>query len=211
MSKVLLINASPKREGNTFTALKEVAEALRAKGVETEMVHVGTRPVRSCIACNKCKDNADGRCVFNDDVANEFSAKAATCDGFVFGSPVYYGQPNGALLSLVQRMLYSNGAAFAGKPVANIVICRRGGATAAFQTMNMPWMMMNCPVVSSQYWNIAYGRQPGEAAHDAEGMQTMRTLAANMAAMLQRLGGALPGREEEEWQFTHFVREDLKS
>ncbi len=208
MAKVLLINASPKCNGNTFTALSEVAKTLEAQGLETEILHIGNRAVRSCIACYKCKENGNGKCIFDDDVANKFSAKAAEADAFVFGSPVYYGQPNGALLSLVQRMLLSNGMAFAGKPVANIAVCRRGGATAAFQTMNMPWMMVNCPIVTSQYWNIAYGRTPGEASYDKEGMQTMRTLALNMANMVKRLGTALPERAED-WQPTHFVREDL--
>ncbi len=209
MAKVLLINGSPKKSGNTFIALSEVAKTLNEQGIETEIVHIGTRPIRHCIACNKCQENQNGKCVFDDDLANALSAKAADFDGYVIGSPVYYGQPNGGLMSLVQRMLYSNNAAFAGKPVANIAICRRGGATAAYQTMNMPWMMVNCPIVTSQYWNVAYGLMPGDAAYDGEGMQTMRTLARNLAHIVKSFDGKV-AEQPEPWIPTHFIREDLK-
>lgn len=208
MAKVLLINGSPKREGNTFVALTEVAAALNRQGVETEIVNIGTQPVRGCIACNKCKENQNGQCVFNDDVTNQISAKAATADGFVIGSPVYYGQPSGQLLCLIQRMLYSNGAAFAGKPVANVAVCRRGGASMVYQTMNMPWMMLNCPIVTSQYWNIAYGMLPGETAADKEGLQTMRTLAINMAHLIHSLKGNKPQYDEERVS-TNMIRQDI--
>ncbi len=208
MTKVLLINGSPKREGNTYTALSEVAKELNKQGIETEIVHIGTRAVRGCIACNKCKEKMDGRCIFDDDICNTINEKATEADGFVFGSPVYYGIPNGSLISLMQRMLVSNGANISGKPVANVAICRRGGASFTYQVMNMPWMMMNCPIVTSQYWNIAYGGASGDAAYDAEGLQTMRTLALNMATMLKQLGGSLPPNQEEHL-WTNFVRQDL--
>ena len=161
--KVLLVNGSPHKQGNTFIALSEAAKMLNELGIETEIVHIGQKPMRGCIACNKCKENMDGRCVFNDDICNEISAKYAEADGFIFGSPVYFGQPNGALLSLMQRSFYSNGAAAAYKPAACVAVCRRGGATAAFQTMNIMLQMCNMPLVTSQYWNIAYGRAQGEA------------------------------------------------
>ncbi len=206
--KVLLINGSPRKEGNTNTALSEIAGQLVKNGLETEIAWIGNRAVRGCIACGKCKENGDGKCIFDDDVTNKISAKAASADAFVIGAPVYYGQPSGQTLCLVQRMLYSNGANFAGKPVANVAVCRRGGATAAFQTLNMPWMMVNCPIVTSQYWNIAYGREPGQSAYDAEGMQTMRRLADNMAYLLKSLD---PTKRPatEPWTPTHFVRADL--
>ncbi len=207
--KVLLINGSPNKAGNTFTALSEAARQLERQGIETEIVWIGNRAIRGCIACFKCQERGDNRCIFADDIANEISAKADTADAFIIGSPVYYGQPAGQLVALVQRLLVSNGAGTKGKPVANVAICRRGGATAAFQTMNMPWMMVNSPIVTSQYWNIAYGRTPGEAAFDGEGMQTMRTLADNMAHMLRRFEGAAQP-QREPWAPTHFVREDLK-
>ncbi|MBQ4022234.1 MAG: flavodoxin family protein [Bacteroidales bacterium] len=203
--KVLMINGSPRAKGNTATALAQIAGQLEKNGIESEIVWIGNKPVRGCIACNRCKDEP-GACIFNDDICNEISAKMNDADAFVVGSPVYWGQPNGAVLSIVQRMFYSNGAAFAGKPAAAVAVCRRGGATAAFQSLNMPFMMMNMPVVTSQYWNIVYGRDAGQAALDTEGMQTMRTLANNMAALLKSTGGKpLPPREEP-WEPMHFIR-----
>ena len=203
--RVLLINGSPRREGNTFLALREVAKVLEQEGIESEIVGIGTRAVRGCIACAKCKERGENRCVFEDDICNEVSAKMAECDAVIIGSPVYYGQPNGTVLSLLQRMLYSAGKYFEGKPAAAVAICRRGGATAAFQTLQMPFQMMNMPVVTSQYWNIVYGREAGQAALDAEGMQTMRTLARNMAYLLKATEGKnRPAAEPREW--THFIR-----
>lgn len=206
--KVLLINGSPRREGNTATALKEVAEQLAHEGIESEMVWIGNSAIRGCIACNQCRIKGLGRCIFDDDVCNRISERFAEADGLVIGSPVYYGQPNGALLSVIQRAFYSNGAQIAGKPAAAIAVCRRGGATAAFEALNMPFQMMNMPVVTSQYWNIAYGRAEGEAAHDTEGMQTMRTLARNLAWLLRCTDGTpAPGRPaDEEWAAMHFIR-----
>ena len=203
--KVLLINGSPRQKGNTSIALAEIAGRLEKHGIESETVWIGNKPVRGCIACNKCKEKP-GTCVFGDDICNGISAKMNSADALIVGSPVYWGQPNGALLSIVQRMFYSNGAAFAGKPAASVAVCRRGGATAVFQSLNMPFQMMNMPLVTSQYWNIVYGRDPGQAALDREGLQTMRTLADNMAALLKATGGKpLPPREEP-WEPMHFIR-----
>ena len=203
--KVLLINGSPHKSGNTYLALKEAALELEKGGVLTEIISVGTKPVRGCIACSTCKTKGNGKCVFDDDLCNEVSAKMAECDGLIVGSPVYYGQPNATVLALIQRMLYSNGAAFNGKPVAGVAVCRRGGATAALQTLNMPFQLLNMPIVTSQYWNIVYGRMEGEAALDAEGMQTMRSLAKNMVYLLQALENkAKP--EYEPRQAMHFSR-----
>ena len=203
--KVLLINGSPRKAGNTFLALSEAAQELERNGIETEIVSLGTHPVRSCIACNSCKAKGENRCVFDDDMCNDVSARMQDCNGLIIGSPVYYGQPNGGLLSLMQRLFYSAGGAFTGKPAAAVAVCRRGGATAAMQTMTMPFMMMHMPVVTSQYWNIVYGRDAGEAALDAEGMQTMRSLAKNMAAMLQAMDGQ-PKPEYEARQAMNFIR-----
>ena len=203
--KVLMINGSPRQKGNTSTALDEIARQLEKHGIDSETVWIGNKPVRGCIACNTCKGKP-GACVFDDDICNGISAKMNGADALVVGSPVYWGQPNGAVLSIVQRMLYSNGAAFAGKPAAAVAVCRRGGATAAFQALNMPFQMMNMPLVTSQYWNIVYGREPGQAALDTEGMQTMRTLANNMAALLKATGGKpLPPREVA-WEPLQFIR-----
>ncbi len=203
--KVLMINGSPRQKGNTAVALAEIARQLESEGIDSEIVWIGNKPLRGCIACNTCKQNP-GACVFDDDVCNRISEKMNGADALVVGSPVYYGQPNGAVLAIVQRMLYSNGAAFSGKPAAAVAVCRRGGADCAFQTLNLPFQMMNMPVVTSQYWNIVYGREPGQAALDSEGMQTMRTLARNMAALLKATGGKpAPGREEP-WAPMHFIR-----
>ncbi|MCR5519336.1 MAG: flavodoxin family protein [Bacteroidales bacterium] len=203
--RVLIINGSPRQKGNTSIALTEIAKQLEKLGIESETVWIGNKPVRGCIACNTCKDNP-GACVFDDDVCNGISAKMNSSDALIVGSPVYWGQPNGAVLSIIQRAFYSNGAAFRGKPAAAVAVCRRGGATATFETLNMPFQMMSMPVVTSQYWNIVYGREPGQAALDREGLQTMRTLANNMAALLKATGGKpMPG-SDEPWDAMHFIR-----
>lgn len=206
--KVLLINGSPRKEGNTSVALAEVARQLAVQGMESETIWVGNKAVRGCIACGKCKENADLRCVFSDDITNTVIEKMAECDAIVIGAPVYWGQPAAQALALQQRMLYAGGANFANKPAAAVCVCRRGGATAAFQTLQMPFQMCNMPIVTSQYWNIAYGREEGQAALDIEGMQTMRTLANNMAWMLKRTNGIettdIP--EREPWTPMHFIR-----
>ena len=203
--KALIINGSPRQKGNTSIALTEIAKQLEKLGIESEIVWIGNKPVRGCIACNTSKDKP-GACVFDDDVCNGISAKMNSSDALIVGSPVYWGQPNGAVLSIIQRAFYSNGAAFRGKPAAAVAVCRRGGATATFETLNMPFQMMSMPVVTSQYWNIVYGREPGQAALDREGLQTMRTLANNMAALLNATGGKpMPG-SDEPWAPMHFIR-----
>ena len=182
--KVLLINGSPRKEGNTYLALTEVANQLHKNGIETEMLNIGTKPVRGCIACGSCHAQGLGHCVFDDDLCNRAIEMLGQADGLIIASPVYYGQPNGTLVSLIQRMLYAGGAKAQNKPVAAVAVCRRGGGTSALQTMLMPFQLLNMPIVTSQYWNIAYGRDKGEVEQDAEGMQTMRTMADNMAWML---------------------------
>lgn len=206
--KVLLINGSARKQGNTFLALSEVAKQLDKNGIEAEIVQIGTQPVRGCIACGQCKTKELGHCVFDDDICNRISAKLDDADALIIGSPVYYGQPNGSVLSLVQRMFFSAGAKVQNKPAAAVCVCRRGGATAAFQTMNMPFQMMNMPVVTSQYWNLVYGREEGQASLDLEGMQTMRTLANNMAWLLKKIhaNGSLDLPEREPWTPMHFIR-----
>lgn len=203
-----MINGSPRKNGNTATALAEVQGQLKEEGIESEIIWIGNKPIRGCCACGQCKAKGLGQCVFDDDICNQISAKFAEADALIVGSPVYYGQPNGALLSIIQRAFYSNGASISGKPAASIAVCRRGGATAVFETLNMPFQMMNMPIVTSQYWNIVYGRAEGEASLDAEGMQTMRTLARNMAWLLRSTNGVkAPGRPDDEaWEGMHFIR-----
>lgn len=206
--KVLLINRSPRKEGNTATALKEVAKQLYTEGIDSEIVWIGNKPIRGCIACGQCKVQGLGRCIFDDDICNKISEKFEEANALIVGSPVYYGQPNGALLSIIQRAFYSNGANVSGKPAASIAVCRRGGATAVFESLNMPFQMMNMPIVTSQYWNIVYGMIPGDATMDTEGLQTMRTLARNMAWLLKSTNGEkAPGRPADKpWEAMHFIR-----
>ena len=206
--KVLMINGSPRKNGNTFLALSEVAKVLEAQAIETEIVQMGTKAVRSCIACGQCQMKQLNRCVFDDDICNRISEKLDSADALVVGSPVYYGQPNGGVLSLIQRMFFSAGSKVQNKPAAAVCVCRRGGATAAFETMNMPFQMMNMPVVTSQYWNIVYGREEGQAVLDTEGMQTMRTLANNLAWLLKKIhaDGQPNYPKREPWAPMHFIR-----
>ncbi len=203
--KVLLVNGSPHREGNTFIALSEVAETLRMLGDEAEIVWIDNRPVRGCIACGSCAKT--GKCAFDDDVMPEILAKAAEADGIVVGSPVYYAGPNGALCAVLDRMFYSGGRFLQRKPAAAVVVCRRGGASAAFDRLNKYFTMSNMPVVPSQYWNSVHGHKPGEAAQDAEGLQTMRTLARNMHWMLHGLdAGRADSVNPEPRERTNFIR-----
>lgn len=202
--KVLLINGSPHKNGNTFLALQEAAKTLNEQGIDTEMAWIGVKPVRGCIACGKCKETQSGHCIFADDICNTMIDKMNTADALIVGAPVYYGTPAGQILCLIHRMFFA-GADVQNKPAAAVALCRRGGATAAFQTLQMPFQMMNMPLVTSQYWNIVYGREQGQAALDTEGMQTMRTLANNMAWMLRSLDrNQSPAREP--WQPMHFIR-----
>ena len=180
--KVLLLNGSPHKEGNTYIALNEVAKTLEENGVETEIVYLGTKPLQGCIACGRCKEL--GQCVFNDEV-NEVLAKMAGADGLIIGSPVYYGAPAGRLCSFLDRLFYAGGADFKGKLGACVVACRRGGSSAAFDRLNKYFTITQMPVVSSQYWNQVHGAAAGEALQDLEGLQTMRTLGRNMAWLLQ--------------------------
>ena len=203
--KVLLINGSARRKGNTFTALSEAAKQLEKNGIEAEIVQIGAKPVRGCVACGQCHAKGLGRCAFDDDIANRIVEKLADADGIVLGSPTYYGQPNGTLLAVWQRVCFSASARVQGKPAACIAVCRRGGSTAAFQAMNMPFEMLNCPLVTSQYWNIAFGRAEGECGADTEGMQTMRMMARNMAWLIKNLKGN-PPPAREPWQPMNFIR-----
>lgn len=205
--KVLLINGSPRQEGNTATLLAEVAAQLAKNGIDSVVAQVGNRPVRGCVACGQCHAKSLGKCVFDDDVTNGIIDLMAESDGVIVGSPVYYGTPAGQVLSVLQRMSYAASGVMQGKPAAAVAVCRRGGASAAFQTLQMPFQMLNMPIVTSQYWNIAYGSGPGEVSQDAEGLQTMRTLADNMAYMLRQFASG-DAREpvREPWKTTNFIR-----
>ena len=204
--KILLINGSPKRGGNTFIALSEVAKTLESEGVDTEIIHVGHKDIHGCIACRKCEEL--GKCVF-DDLVNEVNKKFETADGIVIGSPVYYASPAGTLISFLDRLFYSASFDKSMKVGAAVAVARRGGTTATFDVLNKYFTISNMPVVSSQYWNNVHGRTPGEATQDAEGLQTMRQLARNMAFLVKsiQLGKEMFGLpEHEDWTPTHFIR-----
>lgn len=206
--KVLLINGSANPKGNTAIALAEVAKTLNKEGIATEIVQSGAAPIRDCIACMGCKQT--GRCVFNDDIVNDLIDKAAECDGFVFGTPVYYAHPSGRVLSLLDRVFYAGGANFIHKPGASVAVARRSGTTASFDVLNKYFTIKEMPVVSSTYWNNVHGRTPGEAAEDAEGLRTMRNLGRNMAWMLKciELGkeNGVSAPEAEQGELTNFIR-----
>lgn len=203
--KVLLINGSPKPNGNTAIALQEAAQALQQEGIETEMISIGAKAVQGCIGCGKCREL--GHCVFQDELYVKVAAALENIDGIIVGSPVYYAGPNGSLCALLDRLFFSQGAKLKYKPAASVAVCRRSGATATFDRLNKYFTINNMPVVSSQYWNNVHGSQPGEAKQDEEGLQTMRTLGRNMAWLLKNLkdgGHATP--EPEEWKATNFIR-----
>ncbi|WP_160689743.1 flavodoxin family protein [Clostridium sp. C2-6-12] len=206
--KVLLINGSPKAKGCTYTALTEIAKELEKENIEAEIFHVGSKPIRGCMACGGCS-KTDGLCVFNDDTVNEALEKAKEADGFIFGSPVHYASASGAITSFLDRFFYA-GNGFQYKPGAAIVSCRRGGSTAAFEQLNKYFTISNMPIVSSQYWNMVHGNTPEEVKQDLEGMQTMRTLGKNMAWLLKSIkagkeaGISLP--EKEVRAVTNFIR-----
>ena len=206
--KVLLVNGSPRNDGNTFCCLEEIEAQLQKHGMESEIIQIGRKPVRMCINCGGCHQDNGAGCVFDDDLCAVITEKMRDADALIVGTPVYYGQPNGGILSLMQRLFFSAGHLVQNKPAAALAVCRRGGATATLQTMNMMFEMMNMPVVTSQYWNIAYGAGKGEVKLDKEGMQTMRTLADNMAFLLKKIhaDGNPDYPAREPWQGMNFIR-----
>ena len=204
--KVLMINGSPRPNGNTAIALREMEQVFRAAGVEVETVQIGNKDVRGCIACGSCGRN--GKCVFND-VVNELAPKFEAADGLVVASPVYYASPNATLIACLDRLFYSTGFDKTMKVGAAVAVARRGGCSATFDELNKYFTISGMPVASSQYWNSVHGRKPGEAEQDAEGLQTVRTLARNMTFLMRsialgREAFGLP--EKEPWQPTHFIR-----
>lgn len=204
--KVLLLNGSPRPDGNTALALREVQKQLEANGIDTELVQVGNQAVRGCVACNYCYQH--GKCVF-DDVVNQLAPKFEAADGLVVGSPVYYASANATLTAVLDRLFYSTGFDKTMKVGAAVAVARRGGTSATFDQLNKYFTISGMPVASSQYWNSVHGRTAGEAAQDGEGLQTMRTLANNMAFLLKSiaLGKQQFGLPEKEPRVsTHFIR-----
>jgi len=178
----MLVNGSARSNGCTNIALNEVARSLKEEGIDTEIIFIGNEALPDCIACRKCRET--GHCVF-DDVVNKLVEKAKNCDGFVFGSPVYFAHPSARLLAVMDRAFYSGGRHFAFKPAAAILSARRAGTTASFDVINKYFTITSMPVVSSTYWNHVYGRQPEEVLEDKEGLMTMYNIGKNMAWMLK--------------------------
>ena len=204
--KVLMLNGSPHAQGNTALALREMEKIFTECGIEVETVHVGNQAIRGCIACGYCFKN--GKCVV-DDAVNEIAPKFAACDGLVVASPVYYASANSTLTALLDRLFYSTGFDKTMKVGASVSVARRGGCSATFDQLNKYFTISGMPVASSQYWNSVHGGRPGEAEADAEGLQTMRTLARNMAFLMKSiaLGKEKYGMpEKEKRQSTNFIR-----
>lgn len=204
--KVLMINGSPNKDGCTARALYEIEKTLKSENIESETVQIGKISIHGCIACGYCEKN--GKCVFNDDIVNELAAKFEAADALIIGSPVYYGSANGSLISLLDRLFYSTGFSKKMKLGASVVSCRRGGNTATFDELNKYFTISEMPVVSSQYWNMVHGFTKEDVEKDLEGLQTMRTLARNMAFLLRAINAekeknGLPISEEKH-EFTSF-------
>ena len=182
--KVLIINGSPRANGNTSIALHEMEKIFSAEGIESEIIQIGNRDIRGCIACRKCAET--GKCVF-DDLVNEVAPKFEMCDGLVVGSPVYYASANATLVAFLTRLFYSTHFDKTMKVGASVVAARRGGLSSTFDELNKFFTISGMPVASSQYWNSIHGREPGEAVRDEEGLQIMRTLARNMAFLMKSI------------------------
>ena len=181
--KVLMINGSANKNGCTARALTEIEKVLKESNIEVEIVQLGANPVKDCIGCKGCAKNGN-KCVFNDDIVNEIIEKAKVCDGFIFGSPVYYAHPSGRLLSVLDRVFYAGGKFLAYKPGAAVVSARRAGTTASIDVINKYFTINNMPVVSSQYWNMVHGSKAEDVEKDLEGMHVMKNIGKNMAWLL---------------------------
>jgi len=203
--KVLMLNGSPHSNGNTAIALEELRKAFELEGVDAEIIQVGDKCIRGCIACGSCSKN--GKCVF-DDAVNEIAPRFEACDGLVIASPVYYASANATLVATLDRLFYSTGFDKTMKVGASVAVARRGGCSATFDELNKYFTISGMPVASSQYWNSVHGRTQGEAAQDAEGLQTMRTLARNMTFLMKciALGKEKFGLPEKEQKIsTSFI------
>lgn len=204
--KVLMINGSPHKEGNTYIALHEMEKVFQQENIETEIIHIGHKDIRGCIACGTCKEK--GKCVFND-IVNDTASLFEQCDGLVVASPVYYASANATLVAFLDRLFYSTPFDKTMKVGASVVVARRGGLSSTFDELNKFFTISGMPIASSQYWNSIHGREQGEASQDAEGLQTMRTLARNMSFLMKsiQLGKDTYGLPEKEaFQRTNFIR-----
>ena len=204
--RVLMINGSPRKNGNTSIALAEMERIFQEEGMETQVVQVGNENIRGCIACLSCKQK--GKCVF-DDLVNQIAPQFEAADGLVIASPVYYASANGGLISFLDRLFYSTLFDKTMKVGAAVAVARRGGNSATYDELNKYFAISGMPIATGQYWNAVYGREKGEAQEDAEGLQTMRTLARNMAFLMKSIAlgkerFGLP--EREPFQRINFIR-----
>lgn len=204
--KVLLINGSPKVNGNTAFALNEMVKVFEQENIEIEVIHIGNKDIRGCIACGTCGER--GKCVF-DDAVNECASKFEECDGIVVASPVYYASANATLIAFLDRLFYSSRFDKTMKVGASVVVARRGGCSSTYDELNKYFTISGMPVASGQYWNSVHGNAPGEAVQDEEGLQTMRVLARNMSFLMKSIAlgkekYGLPQKEDRVW--THFIR-----
>ncbi len=205
MSKVLILNGSPRKNGNTSIAIGEMEKVFAENGIETVTVQVGNKDIRGCVACFSCMKT--GKCAI-DDIVNELAPVFEEADGLVVASPVYYASANATLIACLDRLFYSTPFDKSMKVGASVVCARRGGCSATFDELNKYFTISNMPIASSQYWNSIHGRKPGEAELDEEGKQTMRTLARNMSFLIKSIAlgkekYGLPEQEEHLW--THFI------
>ncbi|MBR1604533.1 MAG: flavodoxin family protein [Alphaproteobacteria bacterium] len=206
--RVLMLNGSPRQFGCTYTALQSVADALRSEDIMTEIIWAGDKPIQDCVRCDACTKL--GKCIYENDVVNELIEKSKLADGFVFGAPVYYAHPGGRILSILDRVFYAASKYLSYKPGAAVVAARRSGTTAALDVLNKYFTINKMPIVSSQYWNIVYGRTPEEAQKDVEGVQTLKILGKNMAWLMKGMNLAqkngIVKPEEVARQSTNFIR-----
>ena len=203
--KVLILNGSPRINGNTMVAINEMLKIFEAEGVEAEVVQIGIQAIRGCISCGSCFKT--GKCVF-DDAVNEIAVKFEEADGLVVASPVYYASANATLIACLDRLFYSSHFDKTMKVGASVVVARRGGCSATYDELNKYFTIAGMPVAPSQYWNSIHGKDPGQAVKDLEGLQTMRVLARNMVFLMKSIAlgrekYGLPEKEEHVW--THFI------
>ena len=204
--KILILNGSPKPNGNTAIAINEMVKVFDAEGIESEIVQAGNKDIRGCVSCNSCRNT--GKCAF-DDIVNELAPKFEAADGLVVASPVYYASANATLIACLDRLFYSTHFDKTMKVGASVAVARRGGCSATFDELNKYFSISGMPIASSQYWNSVHGNAPGEAVKDEEGLQTMRTLAHNMSFLMKSIAlgkekYGLPEKEQHRW--THFIR-----
>ena len=204
--KVLILNGSPKPDGNTSVAINELVKIFDLEGIESEIVQIGNKDIRGCVSCNLCKNT--GTCTF-DDIVNDLAVKFEAAGGLIVASPVYYASANATLIACLDRLFYSTHFDKTMKVGASVVVARRGGCSATFDELNKYYLISGMPIAPSQYWNSVHGNAPGEAVKDEEGLQTMRTLARNMSFLMKSISlgrkeYGLPEKEEHLW--THFIR-----